>query len=214
MFFTKAAWISGIWSTDQHVRNIYITWHVHSSVLAEGNQQRSTSIKSARRLKWDLLISAICLLFFRQRLVLGRWSHLTFSGELTRHITARLLKWICFRSSVLTLIFQGAEIRSAVTEECLPNENWCITSWEAGGRRAFFFFFSAHAGLCFIPLSMVGFIHVLVPIRRMERKALFGVFHLICLISLFCPFVARQKLTNLICVLTDSSPATAFICLV
>lgn len=62
--------------------------------------------------------------------------HLTFSCELTQHITVQLIKWICFRSSALTPIFQGAEIRSTVTEECLQNKNWCITSRGAGRRWA------------------------------------------------------------------------------
>lgn len=62
--------------------------------------------------------------------------HLTFSCGLTPHITVQLIKWICFLSSALTPIFQGAEIRSTVTEECLPNKNWCITSWKAGWRWA------------------------------------------------------------------------------
>lgn len=84
---------------DRRARNVYITRHVRDSALVEGNQRRCTSIKSARRLKWDLLISAICFLFFaaarcfRTRLT---W-HLT--AELTRHITARLVKWICFHIS-------------------------------------------------------------------------------------------------------------------
>lgn len=63
--------------------------------------------------------------------------HLTFSCELTQHITEQLMKWICFRSSALTPVFQGAEIRSTVTEECLQNKNWCITSWKAGWRWSF-----------------------------------------------------------------------------
>lgn len=64
--------------------------------------------------------------------------HLTFIWELTQHITLQLIKPTCFRWSALTPIFQGAEIRSTVTEECLLNKNWCITSWKAGWRWAFF----------------------------------------------------------------------------
>lgn len=84
--------------------------------------------------------------------------HLTFSRELTQHITARLIKWICFRSSALTPIFQGSQIRSAVTEECLLNKNWCITSWKAGGRWAFSRLHAADPDLCFTQCNMLDFI--------------------------------------------------------
>lgn len=58
--------------------------------------------------------------------------YLTFNWELTQHITVQLIKRTHFRSSALTAVFQGTGIRSAVTEECLLNKNWRITSWKAG----------------------------------------------------------------------------------
>lgn len=82
----------------------------------------------------------------------------------------QLIKWTCFRSSAVMAIFQGAEIRSAVTEECLPNKNWCITRWKAGWSWAFSCLHAADPDLYFIQLNMVHLICVFVLFCQIERR--------------------------------------------
>lgn len=93
---------------------------------------------------------------------------MTFSWELTQHITVQLIKWFCFRSSALTPIFQGAEIRSTVTEECLPNKHWCITSLRAGWRWVFSCLHAEDPDLYFTQFNMVHLICVFCSAKLRE----------------------------------------------
>lgn len=127
--------------------------------------------------------------------------HLTFSWELTQHITVQLIKWTRFRSDALTPIFQGAMIRSTVTEECLPNKNWCITSWKAGWRWAFCCLHTADPDLYFTQFNMLHLICVFAPFCQTEWRLplVTSSILLICIPHVFVIMLPWKNLLFLTC---------------